>query len=480
MNDIPDYAMTRQSDSMFENSFATMHLDVKQTKSLLQECNHVYDSEINDILLSGLAYALRDWNNNDIQGITLEGHGREDINPKLDITHTVGWFTTMYPVKLKLGDSIGDSIKIIKDNLRSIPNKGIGFGCFAVDEKSRLSFEELPKISFNYLGQFDAKDDFWQIAGESSGISVNAKNKDNNIININGAVIEGKLNFSITSHLSLRETEQLARDFKEHLMVIIEHCKELYVENINYHTISDFNQILKPLFHNEHNKHKIYFIHPSAAGCEVYVNLAKNLFFKYNSYGIDNYNIFNYKKHQIDSLSEMVRIYIAQLKLHEDKQRVIILSGWSLGGKIAMEMAYQLENQGYMNIIICAFDTLLMNETILNHHKRHFDANQLIFEKSMIAKGFDQDYIKKILYVSTAESKIAQEPLSGYLRYTQVILFKALEETMFFNKDIINISDNNIGSYVSSLKIIPLQCNHDNILSYVTSDMLDKILSQNL
>ena len=75
--------------------------------SLLQEGNKAYNTEINDLLLTALGYSLKAINDNDVQAITLEGHGREGISEGIDLNNTVGWFTTMYPVLLDLKSDLG-------------------------------------------------------------------------------------------------------------------------------------------------------------------------------------------------------------------------------------------------------------------------------------------------------------------------------------------------------------------------------------
>ncbi|MEE2577461.1 condensation domain-containing protein, partial [Pseudomonas aeruginosa] len=62
--------------------------------------------------------------------VMMEGHGREDILEGVDITRTIGWFTTMYPVLLDAGEekALSQHIKMVKETLRKIPNKGIGYG----------------------------------------------------------------------------------------------------------------------------------------------------------------------------------------------------------------------------------------------------------------------------------------------------------------------------------------------------------------
>src|SRR6185369_1543243 len=130
-----------------------VELDKVLTGSLLQNASKAYHTEVNDLLLTALVYALREINQKDIQGITLEGHGREDIDTTIDHSRTVGWFTSMFPVKLELQGNLRESIQFIKDSLRNVPNKGIGFGAFATN-KTNYPHQHLPRVNFNYLGQF--------------------------------------------------------------------------------------------------------------------------------------------------------------------------------------------------------------------------------------------------------------------------------------------------------------------------------------
>ena len=134
--------------------------------------------------------------------ISLEGHGREPIDDTLDVSSTLGWFTTMYPVRLQAYDSISETIIQTKENIRTIPNKGIGFG--ALSQIGALT-HKLPGISFNYLGQLDntsSNSNSWQIINEYSGKSLSEKNQLDLLLNINGAIIQGQLQFDIGSQLS--------------------------------------------------------------------------------------------------------------------------------------------------------------------------------------------------------------------------------------------------------------------------------------
>ncbi|PFJ14079.1 condensation domain-containing protein, partial [Bacillus cereus] len=120
--------------------------------------NRAYNTEINDILLTSLLLGAREITSENCIKINMEGHGREDILENVDISRTVGWFTTMYPVLIDLGNEtdLATNIKMVKEILRKIPNKGIGFGIlkYLSKEKYLLNEQKAP-ISFNYLGELD-------------------------------------------------------------------------------------------------------------------------------------------------------------------------------------------------------------------------------------------------------------------------------------------------------------------------------------
>jgi non-ribosomal peptide synthase protein (TIGR01720 family) len=86
----------------------------------------------------------------------------------------------------------------------------LGFGAFKElqsqqnkqskqDKQNDAKLKDLPLISFNYLGQFDSQEGIWQVIGEDSGESIGRKNEDENVININGLIVEGELSFSVAS-----------------------------------------------------------------------------------------------------------------------------------------------------------------------------------------------------------------------------------------------------------------------------------------
>ncbi|PFL18046.1 non-ribosomal peptide synthetase, partial [Bacillus cereus] len=204
-----------------------------ETEQLLKQANNAYNTEINDLLLTAVGTAIHQWTGMDKIAVNLEGHGRETILSDLDITRTVGWFTSQYPVVLpvEVESSISQRIKNIKMGLRQVPNKGIGYGVlkYLTNHQEKQTFTLKPEISFNYLGQFDQdlENSLMQISPYSKGDDVNIHQKNRYTLDINGMVIDGSLSMTITySNAQYYEEtiQELADLLKEALKGIIEHC----------------------------------------------------------------------------------------------------------------------------------------------------------------------------------------------------------------------------------------------------------------
>ncbi|EPL03311.1 non-ribosomal peptide synthetase [Pseudomonas sp. CF161] len=211
-------------------------LDPHLTRQLLQDAPAAYRTQINDLLLTALARVLQRWTGYSSNLIQLEGHGREELFDHLDLTRTVGWFTSVFPVKLSLAADLGDSIKQIKEQLRAIPNKGIGFGAlrYLGDPQTRDTLSRLPepRITFNYLGQFDGSFDreqgaLFAPAEESTGANQSPQAPLGNWLSLNGQVYGGelKIGWGYSSDMFDDATiQRLADDFARELALVIEHC----------------------------------------------------------------------------------------------------------------------------------------------------------------------------------------------------------------------------------------------------------------
>jgi len=265
--------------------------------------------------------------------ITLEGHGRESIDPTIDVSRSVGWFTTAFPVCLPIQSNLSDSIKSIKETLRAIPNKGIAFGSIMKEEK-------LPGIVFNYLGQFDAANGYWQVASESSGRSVASENEGQSLLTINGAVIDGQLQFTITTRLSDGQAAAFIQHFQSELESLITHCQNCNKQMRNFLLDSHYQPIVE--FSTGRESPSVFFVHPSFLGCETYIPLVRLLPSGHPYYGINSYNLYS-NKSMMESIEGLAEHYLKEMADYQTGP--IILVGWSLGGLITLEMAKQLSSK---------------------------------------------------------------------------------------------------------------------------------------
>ncbi|XLS29452.1 amino acid adenylation domain-containing protein [Flavobacteriaceae bacterium M23B6Z8] len=233
-----DHHEISHSTTRSETKSYSVRLDKDHTDLLLQEVHQVYGTEIEDLLLGCLALTLTDWS--DQQGVTigLEGHGREDIGGKVDLSTTVGWFTNLYPVHLELSDreDLGYVIKTVKEQLRRIPDSGMGYGALRYlhpsDEVRSSLANTRWDVVFNYLGQFDNvlnKHEILGAAEEHRGQEISDTLPAPYKLQINGSVSDGELylNWNFIQSLFDEETiKGLAERYIWNLKALIIHCME--------------------------------------------------------------------------------------------------------------------------------------------------------------------------------------------------------------------------------------------------------------
>jgi len=211
-------------------------LSVEATRKLLQEVNQIYNTTINDILLAALTQTICDWSQLDGFILGLEGHGREYITRSIDISDTVGWFTSMYPVYLKKEEEGGEGglIKSIKEQIREIPGKGLGFGLLSYLHHSAEVRNQLKAthwdLVFNYLGQADnvkEAESMIRPADEDRGEEIGKSYPYAHKIEINSMIIDGqlKVKWSYAQHHYHKNTmNHLAEQFIVELEKLIDHC----------------------------------------------------------------------------------------------------------------------------------------------------------------------------------------------------------------------------------------------------------------
>ncbi|MEJ7738035.1 MAG: amino acid adenylation domain-containing protein [Chitinophagaceae bacterium] len=225
-----------------------VRLGTGHTQQLLQEVPRAYHTEINDILLGALARTLCEWSGRDNIIIGLEGHGREAIEEGTDTSRTVGWFTSLYPLLLNVGagQGEGDLIKSVKEQLRRVPDKGLGYGVLKyINKEGSLQGKQSWEIVFNYLGQLDnvIREGKWlKGTGESTGANTSGNHAVSEKISVNGFIQGGQLvlSWSYSSLHYLEETvNRLESDYLYNLESLIAHCIEQQRSGVVY-TPSDY------------------------------------------------------------------------------------------------------------------------------------------------------------------------------------------------------------------------------------------------
>ncbi|WP_339204684.1 plipastatin non-ribosomal peptide synthetase PpsC [Bacillus sp. EU52] len=205
------------------------------TAVLLQNVNHAYGTDTQDILLTAASLAICEWTGGSKLRIAMEGHGREHILPELDISRTVGWFTSMYPALISFEnhrDELGTSVKTVKDTLGRIPNKGVGYGMLKYlthPENKSITFSKTPEISFNYLGQFNdiERQDTFRPSSLGSGKDITHTWKREQIIEMSAMAADKKLHFNLSyppARFHRNTMEQLINRIEHFLLDIMKHC----------------------------------------------------------------------------------------------------------------------------------------------------------------------------------------------------------------------------------------------------------------
>ena len=230
----------------------TTWLSEEDTRSLLHEVPKVYRTQINEVLLTAWIGGMQQAAGVADILVDMEGHGREEILESVDITRTVGWFASLYPVRLewKAGEDWGKALKRIKEQLRAMPQRGIGYGLLRYLGKTvgeRLGEASHAEVSFNYSGQMDQglgeSAIFKAGVTESSGASRSSAGRRSHLLDINGGVQGGQLYliWSYGSRIQSRErVEGWAEAVRQALRSLIEHCRQV---KFGSYTPSDFLRV---------------------------------------------------------------------------------------------------------------------------------------------------------------------------------------------------------------------------------------------
>ena len=241
-----DYPANSGQETMATVKTVTCALSAAETQQLLHEVPALYHTRINDLLLAALAQSVTAWQSRrqptpsetPTMLLDLEHHGREALDETLDLSRTVGWFTAIFPVALRVAQTEPEAlIKSIKEQLRQLPHNGIGYGILRyLNPETAMLLAQLPKaeITFNYGGRFQ------ESQATSLGGDQDAGERLAYRLRVDGGVIDNQLRFgwSYSEKLYRDETvEALAEGFIAALQALLAHCR---TADAGGYTPSDF------------------------------------------------------------------------------------------------------------------------------------------------------------------------------------------------------------------------------------------------
>ncbi|MFN6479632.1 beta-ketoacyl synthase N-terminal-like domain-containing protein [Nostoc sp. DedQUE07] len=231
----------------------SISLNKKETQALLKNVNKAYNTQIIDVLLTALVQSFAKWTGEQQLWVDIKDNGRDiifkDVND-ISLSRTVGLFTTCFPAILDITEvsNQGNALIAVKEYLRSIPNKGIGYDILRYitnnsEINSKLQYFPQPQVSFNYLGNFDptiSQSSLFDLTEQSIRLSESSSAERFYLVEINGIIVQEQLhlNWTYSSAVHRRETiETLAQSFIEATQSLIAHCESLEAEK---YTPSDF------------------------------------------------------------------------------------------------------------------------------------------------------------------------------------------------------------------------------------------------
>lgn len=341
----------RSPQTTVTNTNKQMYVQIEEkigqstTVKLLHSCSSALAASMHEIVLMAVGSAWQE-----VTGapsiVTVEGHGREDsVDASLDVSRTLGWFTSMYPFEIPKIESPSQGVLDVKDAVHRVPNNGIGYGAAYgyIDGN-------LPEISVNYLGRLDQSQPNkkkWQLAtGEGEyrhGLHTSSQdnNKSSSNLDITVSVMNGELAIQIGSYLEAETTQRLLSGIRSALVNLVEEISrpdfqvprsEVTVDFTPYVTFDEDNRMGAPLF----------MLPPGEGGAESYF---RNIVQQLSSRKLVVFNNHYRDVKTLKTIEELANFYLYHIRQVQPEGPYDLL-GWSFGGILGLEIAKRLACDG--------------------------------------------------------------------------------------------------------------------------------------
>ncbi|MDM5058142.1 amonabactin biosynthesis non-ribosomal peptide synthetase AmoG [Aeromonas rivipollensis] len=220
-----------------------LQLDKETTARLIDPANQAFFTRVPDLLLAALTRTLSELGYGNRHCVMLEGHGREAIDPELDVSRTLGWFTSTYPLALADEPEWDALVCATKERLRAVPDKGVGFNALRLHHPRG---KELPQalVVFNYLGVSHQGSETtgtatqpWQPLPMAPGAPTSPDNLPRELVSLHGGVFDGRLTLRQVGALNQSASDALMTRLGANIEALVVHC---CAQKAPRHTPSDF------------------------------------------------------------------------------------------------------------------------------------------------------------------------------------------------------------------------------------------------
>lgn len=389
----------------------SISFEQEDSKILLTDVKTAFSSEINEILLSCFSKAYFEVKNEPEMVVTMEGHGRESLFKGVDISRTVGWFTSMYPVKFVANAELDllQYLEYVKESFERIPNKGMGYNILRYTSDKDGLFNPA-EITFNYLGQFDSvqENSLFTIEpnGHDSAIGKNIPLPSK--LDVTGKVTHGIFDFTFEydkNSFTEEEITKLVKIFKAGLLSYIEITKKQ--GNFSKEDIEQLYSSEQAMLLNEKTDKNLFVFPPhmpKIAYSIVYNDLARRM----PSYSFYMFNFLEEK--------ELIKTYVKEVKKIQPKGPYVLM-GYSFGGALAYEVTHELVKQGEQVSDIILIDSYVVIEDSFINMTEESVRNQ-------VETSLNNDYMGMLDTDKDLKEKIANS-FVNYFNYTKDIVNKA-------------------------------------------------------